>query len=128
VAGLTHGVNSRWFSTALDLFLFSYFFIRRFSTELRLKITGDRFPRSKKAIVATTIAQGQKKFDLPVRNEEDHRWVANYPKVLAHPGRGRLLFPVRDGRSRREYLTVNPRSDRNNYRKIVDIDDNHGER
>ncbi|ROI01769.1 hypothetical protein ED562_14230 [Microcystis aeruginosa FACHB-524] len=51
---MTHGVNSRWFSTALDLFLFSYFFICRFSTELCLKITGDRFPRSKKAIVATS--------------------------------------------------------------------------
>lgn len=73
-----------------------------------------------------TIAEGQKKFDLPVRNEEDHRWVANYPKVLAHLGRGHLPFPVRDDRSRREYLVVNPPSGRNNYRKIVDIDDNHG--
>ena len=103
-------------------------FIRRFSTELCLKITGDRFPRSKKAIVAVTIAQGQKKFDLPVRNEEDHRWVANHQKVLAHLGRGRLLFLVRDGRSRREYLVVNLGSGRNNYREIVDIDDNHGGR
>jgi hypothetical protein len=100
-----------------SLFSFLIFCIRRLTTELRLKIACDRFPQLKKAIVAVTIAQEQKKFDLPIRNEEDHRWVANYPKVLA-----------RDGRSRREYLTVNPRSDRNNYRKIVDIDDNHGER
>jgi hypothetical protein len=107
---------------------FSYFFIRRFSTELRLKITGDRFLSTKKAIVAVTIAQGQKKFDLLVRNEEDRRWVANYPKFLAHPGPGRLLFAVRDGRSKREYLVVNPGSDRNNRREIVDIDDNHGGR
>ncbi|MCU7245266.1 MAG: hypothetical protein NT917_19580 [Microcystis aeruginosa WS75] len=69
MAGLTHGVNSRWFSTALDLFLFSYFFIRRFSTELRLKITGDRFPRSKKAIVAgLTIAELGKNSLLPAQD------------------------------------------------------------
>ncbi|GCA96100.1 hypothetical protein MAE30S32_47520 [Microcystis aeruginosa 11-30S32] len=96
-----------------SLFSFLIFCIRRLTTELRLKIAGDRFPRLKKAIVAVTIAEWQKNFDLLVRNEEDRRWVANYPKVLAHPGRGRLLFPVRDGRSRREYLVVNLGSDRN---------------
>jgi hypothetical protein len=128
---LTHGVDSRWFSTAPDrfsFFSFPIFCIRCLPTELCLKITGDRFPQLKKAIVAVTIAQEQKKFDLPIRNEEDRRWVANYPKFLAHLGRGHLPFPVRDGRSKREYLAVNLGLDRNNYQKIVDIDDNHGGR
>jgi len=68
VAGLTHGVNSRWFSTALDLFLFSYFFICRFSTELCLKIASDRFLSTKKAIVAVTIAELGKNSLLPAQD------------------------------------------------------------
>jgi hypothetical protein len=109
-------------------FLFFSYFLYSLSPDRVFSVSGDRFLSTKKAIVAVTIAQGQKKFDLPIRNEEDRRWVANYLKFLAHPGRGRLLFPVRDGRSKREYLAVNLGLDRNNYQKIVDIDDNHGGR
>jgi hypothetical protein len=109
-------------------FLFFSYFLYSLSPDRVFSVSGDCFPQLKKAIVAVTIAQEQKKFDLPIRNEEDHRWVANYPKFLAHLGRGHLPFPVRDGRSKREYLAVNLGLDRNNYQKIVDIDDNHGGR